>query len=180
MTRPTVVRLDPDRRARRDTQRAIDTNLAHCADIATAMIRTELTTRAFLAARDLVATGLPTTSMGEPGSSGNGHGDPTATAAVSNDWISRTMRQVRTDVEAAAALLASARNQLGNVIAQTDARPEADPAGAGHCQRCQAWVSGSATDRVRSGFCGACYQAWRRAGNPDRSEFIAAHKHDPA
>ena len=39
-------------------------------------------------------------------------------------------------------------------------------------------VGGSATDRIRSGYCMRCYQAWRRAGNPDRSAFNV-HVDDP-
>lgn len=175
MTRPNVVRLDPDRRTRRNTQRAIEAALNHCIDAATGMLRTELPLRAITAAHDLVATGLPAQSMGEPGGGHGGHGDPTLGAVLNNDWVSTNIRQVQTDLEAAAALIASARNRLGNVAAQTDTRPEADPAGAGHCQRCNAWVTGSTTDRVRSGYCGACYQAWRRAGNPDRAQFNASH-----
>jgi hypothetical protein len=36
------------------------------------------------------------------------------------------------------------------------------------------WVSGSASDRIKSGYCERCYKAWQRAGNPDRAEFNGA------
>ncbi len=51
-------------------------------------------------------------------------------------------------------------------------------AGSGDCQACGRQVSGSGNDRLRRGYCPACYRAWRRAGRPDRSEFEAARRGD--
>lgn len=43
--------------------------------------------------------------------------------------------------------------------------------GAGSCQRCHTGVTGNGEDRLRSGWCPACYQRWIRAGRPDRARF---------
>lgn len=40
-----------------------------------------------------------------------------------------------------------------------------------YCEACQREVAGTVKDRLRSGYCGACYQAWLRAGKPYRTEF---------
>ena len=42
---------------------------------------------------------------------------------------------------------------------------------AGDCSACDRPVAGTPNDRIRSGYCPACYQAWRRLGMPDRAAF---------
>lgn len=42
---------------------------------------------------------------------------------------------------------------------------------SGHCAACSRWVEGTAVDRLRAGYCEACYRAWDRAGRPDRVQF---------
>jgi len=49
-------------------------------------------------------------------------------------------------------------------------------AGTGYCRACDRQASGSGNDRLRGGYCPSCYRAWRRAGQPDRSEFEAARR----
>lgn len=55
-------------------------------------------------------------------------------------------------------------------------------AGMGHCLRCSRFCNPKAnpSDRLRSGFCPACNQAWARSGKPDRSGFISTHGNDAA
>ncbi len=48
--------------------------------------------------------------------------------------------------------------------------------GCGDCGACNRHLAGSGNDRLRSGYCPACYRAWRRAAQPDRSEFEAARR----
>lgn len=48
--------------------------------------------------------------------------------------------------------------------------------GAGTCQACERDVTGSAVDRLKSGYCPACYIAWGRAGRPDRAQFAAGRR----
>ena len=40
-----------------------------------------------------------------------------------------------------------------------------------YCEACQREVAGTVSDRIRSGYCQACYQAWRREGMPSRYQF---------
>jgi len=35
-----------------------------------------------------------------------------------------------------------------------------------HCRACTRMVAGTDQDRLRTGFCAACYRAWARAGRP--------------
>lgn len=51
-----------------------------------------------------------------------------------------------------------------------------EKAGAGQCQACERDVTGSAIDRLRSGYCGACYMAWLRQGRPDRAQFAKSRR----
>jgi hypothetical protein len=44
----------------------------------------------------------------------------------------------------------------------------------GVCAACGRDVAGTDIDRLRAGFCSACYQAWLRAGRPDRPRFEKA------
>lgn len=49
--------------------------------------------------------------------------------------------------------------------------PDQQTSPDGHCQACTRWVSGTPIDRLRSAYCGACYAAWQRRGQPDRQLF---------
>lgn len=51
------------------------------------------------------------------------------------------------------------------------ARANQRPAGAGDCLACDRVVTGAPNDRLRAGYCEACYRAWDRAGRPDRAAF---------
>ena len=90
---------------------------------------------------------------------------------VERDWIAE-------DAENAIGYLLDAVQALGAMGARLDhadrlsnplSRSEAG--GAGSCQACGSDVSGAANDRLRSGYCGACNLAWKRAGSPDRATF---------
>lgn len=41
----------------------------------------------------------------------------------------------------------------------------------GDCRACGRDVAGTPTDRLKSGYCPACHQAWMRASYPDRHQF---------
>jgi len=45
------------------------------------------------------------------------------------------------------------------------------PSVSGPCGCCEREVSGSPADRMRSGYCTACWWAWRREGRPERFGF---------
>lgn len=51
------------------------------------------------------------------------------------------------------------------------------PGGVGYCEACAEWCPGTSdTTRLKSGFCHADYQAWLRAGRPDRAGWIAQRR----
>lgn len=45
-----------------------------------------------------------------------------------------------------------------------------------YCQACGREVAGTSSDRIRSGYCMADYQAWTRKGRPYRTQFEAEIK----
>ena len=45
-----------------------------------------------------------------------------------------------------------------------------------YCEACEREIAGTTNDRVRSGYCSACFQAWNRAGKPYRTQFEATRK----
>lgn len=49
----------------------------------------------------------------------------------------------------------------------------------GSCRRCSRTVPGTPDDRIRSGYCEACYRAWLRAGRPERQQFERDYQPDP-
>lgn len=53
-------------------------------------------------------------------------------------------------------------------------RPHAP--GAGICGACEATVAGVGNDRIRSGYCHACYQSWQRGGFAERGAFERSRK----
>lgn len=40
-----------------------------------------------------------------------------------------------------------------------------------HCEACDREVAGTPKDRIRSGYCEACYHRWTRRGRPARTQF---------
>lgn len=76
---------------------------------------------------------------------------------------------------AAARALRAAADAIGELMERLDAIDRlatlhrTDP--SGHCNACTRWVEGTANDRLRAGYCAACYRAWDRAGRPDRVQF---------
>jgi len=48
------------------------------------------------------------------------------------------------------------------------------PAGTGHCRRCERFCRPTGDrpqDRIRAGYCPACYRRWLRLGRPDRTTY---------
>jgi hypothetical protein len=109
--------------------------------------------------------------MGEPGGGNGGHGDPTLGAVMANEQMTRMLDDLAAELERAQSAIIHAFRLATSIVGQTVAPAEAEAPGAGHCQRCSVWVSGSSSDRIKSGYCERCYKAWQRAGNPDRVVF---------
>jgi hypothetical protein len=131
-----------------------------------------------------VPDGYPSSTMG----GGRGGSEDTA---VERTVLAREGRlerdQVREDVEQACGYLVDAVAALGACDARLDhldriSSPlsRSETSGAAHCEACQRWVSGSATDRIRSGYCDSCRKAWDRAGRPDRSVFARQRRAEGA
>lgn len=124
------------------------------------------------AAALLAARGWPTGTSGRAARSS----DPTSTTETAgltsgpfdglDDKLTDAMRQIWT-----AGL--TIQEAMATIHAHA---PDDDPlpAGAGECQRCGHFCNPrqrGPNDRLRSGWCFPCYQAWTRAGRPDRSAF---------
>jgi hypothetical protein len=166
-----VVPLDPGRRSRRQALKADEACLAAIVSAARHLAESNLVGRAHAAAAQVMADGLPSQSMGEPGAGSGDHGDPTLAAVVQREGMGRLLNELRSELERGRSAIVHAGRIAAGIASATVAPAESDAPGQGHCQRCARWVSGSASDRVRSGYCPACYQAWRRSGMVDRSEF---------
>lgn len=104
--------------------------------------------------------------------------------AIANVEHTRMDRDVVLDsaMEAFVHLL-EAVNHLGAVTARLDAldrvstpKGRSETGGAGTCAACSRWVAGSASDRIRSGYCDACRKAWERDGRPERASFERARR----
>lgn len=71
-------------------------------------------------------------------------------------------------------LLAREAHQLHVDIARTFHVPVSDTrfTGQGMCQACTTrFCSGAENDRLKAGYCPACYTAWRTQGGGDRAQF---------
>jgi hypothetical protein len=171
MSTDNVIRFDLGRRSRRQALKADQAAAANMYATVRQLLESGLVERAHQAAWTVLADGLPRQSMGEPGGGNGGHGDPTLGAVMANESMGRMLDDLHAELERAQSSMVHAFRLASSIAAQTVAPAEAEPPGAGHCQRCDRWVSGSASDRVKSGWCERCYKAWQRAGNPDRAAF---------
>lgn len=124
-------------------------------------------------ASTLRATGSGT---GPEGRGRGGHSDPTAGIALAaNPDASWRWAEHLSGTAAEVADVLDRLERTLDVLTAAGADP-APPAGAGSCQACHAVVTGTANDRIKSGFCTACYAAWLRQGRPDRAEFGASRR----
>lgn len=121
---------------------------------------------------------------GGSGSRNGGHADPVAAMFKDGDpyqgyrddsmvWLERLERACRQHA-ALTSELAALVYDLGTITG-------ADPKdlvknGQGTCPACDQFCSGAHNDRLRAGWCPACYRAWIRAGRPDRNDFTHARR----
>jgi len=174
MSPDNVIRFDLGRRSRRQSLKADQAAAANVFATMRQLLESGLVERAHQSAWTVMSDGLPTQSMGEPGGGSGGHGDPTLGAVMANEQMGRMLDDLHAELERAVSATVHAFRIASSMAAQTVAPAEAEAPGAGHCQRCNVWVSGSASDRIKSGYCERCYKAWQRAGNPDRAQFNGA------
>ena len=183
MSSNNVIRFDLGRRNRRQALKADQATAVKVWSTVAQLLESQLIERAHQASWQVLSDGLPRQSMGEPGSSGGGHGDPTLGAVMANEQTARMVDDLRAELERAESAMMHAFRLASSLASAVVAPAEADPPGAGHCQRCERWVSGAASksgapDRIKSGYCERCYKAWQRAGNPDRVLFNGSDDED--
>lgn len=120
----------------------------------------------------LASAGYPASTLGDGGSRGSDGTSSTERAALQDSrW-----RLVDSRLVALMDLWHLTGLQLAALLSDVVAHAEAEglrprPAGAGDCRRCNEYCSGAANDRLRVGYCHACYMAWRRTGSVDRATF---------
>lgn len=119
--------------------------------------------------------GYPTTASGAAGPTSGGIADPTGQAAElalahRHDYIKRCALAALRDLSRA---VAHAQGFAGNLSEglRVATKPVTQPAGQGDCLACGRYVTGHPNDRLRSGYCPACYMTWTRRGRPDRTRF---------
>jgi hypothetical protein len=166
-----VIKFDLGRRTRRQALKADQATAVKVWSTVAQLLESQLIERAHQASWQVLSDGLPRQSMGEPGGTGGGHGDPTLGAVMANEQTARMVDDLRAELERAESAIMHAFRLASSLASAVVAPAEADPPGAGHCQRCAVWVAGTANDRIKSGYCERCYKAWQRAGNPDRALF---------
>lgn len=113
-----------------------------------------------------------------PGAKG-GHADPTAAVALMRaapDVVRRDLggmiRAVRDAQLALEAAVECLRHSEPDNVAHLDAYWQR----GGPCECCGRKVEGTAADKLKSGFCPSCYQAWWRAGRPERAPWIVVRR----
>lgn len=64
------------------------------------------------------------------------------------------------------------QSDVRNILAHAD-KDDVLPAGSGECARCGRFCRPDQKqgDRIKAGYCGACYRLWLRRGKPERSVF---------
>lgn len=133
---------------------------------------------------------IPLSSPAGPGPKGT-ISDPTGNVAARRARKKGDRRKAKADDFLATIYprLVAALNKVEDGAAEVDGlidivmRRPLDPdkakeaqrgAGSGQCLACGHWASGTREtgDRIIAGFCHACANAWYRAGQPNRSDFI--------
>jgi hypothetical protein len=119
------------------------------------------------------ATSEPTESTGPRG---KGHySDPTLSAVTKKmskgtvaDPVWDSVRDIATMLDDMASLCQRIDQRVRFV---TETGERAKESTIIHCNACEREVAGTSRDRIRSGYCQACYASWIRAGRPYRAVF---------
>ena len=169
MSTDNVIRFDLGRRTRRQALKADQAAASNVWATVVQLLESDLVGRAHGAAWQILSDGLPTQSMGEPGGSSGGHGDPTLGAVMANEQMNRMLDDLRAELERAQSAIVHAFRLATSIVGQTVPPAEAERGAAGHCSRCARWVSDSEHDRLKAGLCPKCSTAWYRyrKDNPD-------------
>jgi hypothetical protein len=126
----------------------------------------------------LSARGWPSSTSGAAViSSGNGSSS-TERAALNPNPFDGLGDQLARELRAAWKALLDVEGTMARVMSHAS-DDDPIPVGTGHCLRCETFCRPDDQrphNRIRSGFCPACDTAWRRAGKPDRGEFIRSYE----
>lgn len=102
--------------------------------------------------------------------------DDDRTPTPSPDWVVANLGEAFRALKAGKAQIRKAERIFRQVDGRADSRVGRQPTSGGICAACQRSVSGAVDDRIRSGYCEACYSAWRRW----QQRWIAARSQDMA
>ena len=169
MSPNNVIRFDLGRRSRRNAVKADQAAASNIYATVVQLLESDLLRRAHESAWQILSDGLPRQSMGEPGGGNGGHGDPTLGAVMANEQMTRMLDDLAAELERAQSAIVHAFRLATSIVGQTVPPAEAESGAAGHCTRCQAWVSDTQHDRLKAGLCPRCSTAWYRyrKENPD-------------
>jgi hypothetical protein len=121
----------------------------------------------------LAARGWPASTLGDGGSRGTAELTSVESAAARpghwDDIDARVNAYLRLLFSGAVTLTSLVTDVVAHATADGTARDK-HRAGAGACLACGAWCPGTEHERLRSGYCTACYHRWRRSG-ADRAAF---------
>ena len=126
--------------------------------------------------------GFPTGGSG--GGSSSGITDSTASAALRRIMGNPSPDPVRKSVEEAFAIIAMITkysiklDHKIQVVLNTAASKRGREITIDLCLACQCDVTGVGEDRIKSGYCPACYRKWLRDGRPDRHRFEKSRRPD--
>lgn len=87
----------------------------------------------------------------------------------SPEWLEQLTTRA-THAAVAVAELSAVVHLLGTITSSQPVKP--GTSGQGNCLICDRVCTGIGEDRLRSGYCPACRVAYKRAGSPDRAEFM--------
>lgn len=89
---------------------------------------------------------------------------------------------VDTSLTVIEAALREIQTELTAVAARAHDGLERQRTNMADCEACGRCVAQTTTDRIKAGYCRACYEAWKRADRPDRPTFERTRRYrtDPA
>lgn len=131
-------------------------------------------TAALRTAPTLAARGFAGGAGDGSGIRGSDTSDPTSVAASRRDEFTGIDEKLDRWLCVAYAMSTGGLHLVSTIVGHADPastdRKNRQP-GAGPCNACGRDVPGTATDRLRSGWCDSCRKAYDRAGYPDRAAF---------
>lgn len=148
-----------------------------------------LLTKAHQAAALTLPDGHPTGAGLEP-VSGGGTSKPVEAAVLAREHVldsrwrdgdpeatTTGLTAVDTSLAVIEHALREIQTELTNLAARAHDGIERQRTNMTDCEACGRCVAQTPTDRIRAGYCGACYEAWRRAGRPDRVTFERSRRY---